>query len=231
MQNLRTIFSEFMGTLLLVFVATGTIVVDQLTNGGPIGHVGVCLTVGLLVTALIYSIGNVSGAHMNPAVSIGFFVAKRLKLKELPIYIGSQIAGAFAGSGLVWVILPTAKSLGVTNPNTELVTIQGALIVEIIITFILMFVVLNVSTGHFEKGIMAGAAIGGTIAFLCMFGGPLTGASMNPARSLSPAVLTGDLKHLWIYFVGPIIGACLAYPASRLLQGKHNPEEAKSDEN
>ena len=219
MQNIRTVFAEFIGTMLLVFIATGTIVVDQIT-GGAIGHVGICISVGLLITALIYSIGNVSGAHMNPAVSIGFFVARRLKLKQLICYLSAQLAGGIIGAGLVWFIFPAAKSLGTTNPSA-LITIQAALIIELIISFILMFVILNVSTGHFEKGIMAGAAIGGTIALLCLFAGPMTGASMNPARSFAPALVGDDLKNVWLYILAPIAGTCLAYPASKLVQGEN----------
>jgi len=206
---LRILISELMGTFFLVLMGCGSIVVNDL-SGGLIGHLGVSMSFGLIVMVMIYSIGNISGAHMNPAVSLAFFISKRMDLLSFVKYLSGQFAGsllaAFALSGL----FSDHENFGMTVPS---VPPLQAFIVEIILTMLLMFVIFNISTGHMEKGIMAGVAVGGVIALEALVGGPLTGASMNPFRSLAPALVSGKLSGIWIYLSAPFLGAILAWPA------------------
>ena len=211
---MKKYIAEAIGTFSLVFAGTGAIVVNDVSNG-VITHVGIALTFGLIVMAMIYAIGDVSGAHINPAVTIAFWVARRFDGKEVLPFIASQLAGAFAASGLLSVMFLEHANLGATLPAGPWLQ---SFIFEIVLTFILMFVILNVSTGAKEKGIMAGAAIGSVVALEAMFAGPICGASMNPARSIAPAVVSGELTHFWIYLVAPVIGALLAVPGCRCIQ-------------
>lgn len=205
----KKLFAEFFGTFGLVFAGTGAIVING-ASGGAITHAGIALTFGLVVLAMIYAFGDISGAHMNPAVTTAFAVAKRFSWSEVPAYIGSQVAGAFAASGLLRVLFPVDAKLGATLPSGP---VMQSFILEVVLTFLLMLVVLSVSTGAKEKGITAGIAVGAVIALEAMFAGPICGASMNPVRSLSPAVVSGHVEHLWVYLVAPVLGACLAVPA------------------
>lgn len=197
---------ELQGTFFLVFTGTGAIIVNTIT-GDALGHVGVAVTWGLIVMTLIYANGDISGAHMNPAVTIAFWAAKRLKGKEVIPYMLAQLLGAIAASLLLSYLFPGDKYLGSTLPSGEW---HKSFILEIIITFLLMYVILNVSTGAKEKGIMAGSAIGATVGLAAMFAGPVSGASMNPARSIAPAMVSGHTESLWIYIVATTIGALLA---------------------
>lgn len=206
---MKKAFAEFLGTFILVFAGTGAIVIDGASHGS-IGHAGVALTFGLVVLAMIYAFGDVSGAHLNPAVTTGFAVAGRFPWNEVPRYIGAQLLGAFAASGLLRLLFPSDQVLGATLPAGS--EIQS-LVLEIVLTFILMLVILCVSTGAKEKGITAGIAVGAVIGLEAMFAGPICGASMNPGRSIAPALVSGHLEHLWIYIVGPVLGALLAVPA------------------
>ncbi len=208
--------AETIGTFALVFAGCGAIIVNDLF-GAQLGHTGVSMVFGLVVMAMIYSIGNISGAHINPAVTLGFFFAGRIKKEEILPYIISQLVGSVLAAGLLKALFFTHDSLGATLPSGGIVI---AFLLEIVLSFFLMFVILNVSTGHMEKGIMAGVAIGGTVAFEALMGGPVSGASMNPARSLGPALLSGNLDTLWIYIIAPIIGVWLAHPTCRFIQGK-----------
>jgi aquaporin Z len=205
---MKRLFAEFLGTFILVFAGTGAIVINQ-TTGGVIGHAGIALVFGLVVLAMIYTFGDVSGAHLNPAVTIGFAVAGRFPLKEIPGYITSQLGGAFAASGLLKILFPASATLGATLPAG---TVTQSFILEIILTAILMLVILSVSTGAKEKGVTAGIAIGAMITLEAMFAGPICGASMNPARSLAPAIISGNLQHLWLYPAATILGAIIAVP-------------------
>jgi aquaporin Z len=214
MKNNRYI-AEGIGTFALVFAGCGAIVVNEVFSG-VLGHVGVSMVFGLVVMAMIYAVGNVSGAHFNPAVTLGFFFSGRLDGRFVLPYIGSQIVGALAGAGLLRVIFPNTATLGATLPH---IGVLQAFTVEAVLSFLLMFVILNVSTGHMEKGIMAGVAVGGTVALDALIGGPVTGASMNPARSLAPAILSGEFSSLWIYLTAPFLGAFLAHPTGRWIQG------------
>jgi len=205
----KKLFAEFLGTFGLVFAGTGAIVINHASNGA-IGHAGIAITFGLIILAMIYTFGDVSGAHFNPAVTTGFAVAGRFPWRDVPGYVAAQVLGAFGASGLLRILFPADATLGATLPSG---TAMQSFILEIVLTFFLMLVVLSVSTGAKEKGITAGIAVGAVIALEAMFAGPICGASMNPARSLAPAVVSGHVEHLWVYFAGPLLGALLAVPA------------------
>lgn len=209
---IRRSIAEAIGTFALVFVGTGAIVVNHL-SGGAITHLGVALCFGLVVMTMIYAVGDVSGAHLNPAVSLGFWIAKRLSGRDLTAYISAQITGAVLASSLLRALFSVEGGLGITRP---LGGFLPAFVMEMILTFFLMFVILGVATGAKEKGIMAGVAVGAVICFASTFGGPISGASLNPARSLGPALLTGVLGGLWLYFLAPFFGAVFAVGACRL---------------
>jgi aquaporin Z len=208
--------AEGIGTFALVFSGCGAIIVND-TYNGVLGHVGVSLAFGLVVMAMIYSVGNISGAHINPAVTLGFLFAGRLDRRVVLPYVGSQLIGAVLAAVVLRFLLPDHETLGATLPT---VSIFRAFIIEALLSFLLMFIILNVSTGHMEKGIMAGVAVGGTVALEALIGGPMTGASMNPARSFGPALISNNLYHLWIYLTAPIVGTFLAHPTCRWIQGQ-----------
>jgi aquaporin Z len=207
---LKKLFAESIGTFALVFAGTGAIVIND--TSGAVTHVGIALTFGLVILAMIYAVGDISGAHFNPAVTTAFWLSGRFPISLVIPYIVSQCLGAFAASGILRFLFPTNQTLGSTMPaGTEM----QSFVLELILTFLLMFVILNVSTGAKEKGVTAGIAIGAVIGLEAMFAGPICGASMNPARSLAPAVVSGHLEHLWVYLTAPVAGACLAILACR----------------
>jgi aquaporin NIP len=203
---MRKLAAELFGTFALVFAGTGAIVVNA-TSGGQVTHVGVALTFGLVVLAMVYAVGDVSGAHLNPAVTVGFTIAGRFPTREVAPYIVAQCAGAFLASGVLRLLFPDHPTLGATLPAG---TALQSFTLEVILTLLLMFVALSVATGAKERGLMAGVAVGGVVALEALFAGPVCGASMNPARSLAPAVVSGHLEHLWVYLAAPTLGACLA---------------------
>jgi len=207
--------AEGAGTFALVFAGCGAIVVDDL-YGGALGHTGVSMVFGLIVMAMIYALGNISGAHINPAVTLGFMFAGRLPWREVPPYVGSQLSGALLAALVLRILFPEHDTLGATIPSGSLLQ---AFVLEFLLSFLLMFVILNVSTGHLEKGIMAGVAIGGVVALEALVGGPVTGASMNPARSLGPALVSGNFTAIWIYLTAPVAGMFCACPTCRWIQG------------
>jgi len=213
---LRKSIAEILGTFALVFCGTGAIIVDNVTKGG-VTHVGVAITFGLVVTAMIYGLGDVSGAHLNPAVSIAFTLAGRLPLKSLGLYLVSEIAGAFLASLMLRLLFPIDELLGTTLPAGSA---WQSFILELILTFFLMLVIMGVATGSKEQGLFAGIAIGSVILLEAMFAGPICGASMNPARSLAPAIVSGHTESLWVYLTAPIIGAALAIPIWKFLNAK-----------
>jgi aquaporin Z len=198
--------AEFLGTYVLVYCGCGSVVINDVSNG-TIGHAGIALTWGLVVLAMIYSIGEVSGAHINPAVSIGFWAARRFPGKLVLPYILIQCIAAIAASATLWLMFPGDHSQGETVPAGPW---WQSFVLELILTAILMFVILNVSTGAKEKGITAGVVVGAVIALEAMFAGPICGASMNPARSLGPAIFSGELAVLPLYVLAPISGALLS---------------------
>lgn len=204
----KKLLAEFLGTFSLVFAGTGAIVINH-ASGGALGHVGIAITFGLIVLSMIYTFGDVSGAHFNPAVSIAFAAAKRFPWAEVPGYALVQVAGALAASGVLRVMFPADDTLGATLPaGSE----SQSFVLELILTAVLMLTILSVSTGAKEKGVTAGIAIGAVIGLEAMFAGPICGASMNPVRSIGPALMSGHLEHLWLYLAGPVVGALLAVP-------------------
>lgn len=214
MRLMQRCGGEAIGTFALVFAGTGAIVIDQ-TYTGAVGHIGIALTFGLVVTTMICSFGELSGAHFNPAVTLGFAATRRFPLREVPAYIGSQIGGALLASLMLRWTFPDNVSLGMTRPRVATVP---AFVWETVLTFLLMLVILQVATGSKEQGRMAGIAIGGTVALEALFAGPITGASMNPARSLAPALVGGHFHLLWLYLTAPVLGALLAVLAWRAMR-------------
>lgn len=210
--------AEILGTFAMVFCGTGAIIINQQTNG-EITHVGVAITFGLIVMAMIYALGNISGAHLNPAVTIAFTLAKKFEVKQVAPYIISQLVGALLASLVLKYLFPTNEFLGATLPSG---TALQSFILEFLLTFFLMLVIINVATGSKEQGMFAGLAIGSTVLLEAMFAGPICGASMNPARSLAPAIVSGHTEHLWVYLSATILGAALAIPTWKFLNQKDN---------
>ena len=211
---MKNYISEFFGTFALIFCGTGAMAINEVT-GGAVSHVGIAITWGFIVIAMIYAYGDISGAHFNPAVSIAFAVAKKFAWKEVPKYILAQFLGALLASFTLKFLFPDSEVLGATIPTIDPLR---AFVLEIILTFILMLTIINVSTGSKEVGIVAGIAIGGVVLLEAMFAGPVTNASMNPIRSLAPALVSGKLAHLWLYLTAPVIGAVLAIYSWKLVK-------------
>lgn len=216
---MKRLLAEFLGTFIIVFAGTGAIVIDHV-SGGAIGHPGIALVFGLVVLAMVYTFGDISGAHLNPAVTLAFAASGRFPWRETGGYIGSQLAGAFAASAVLRLLFPASLTLGATLPAGSA---GQSFVLELILTAILMIVVLNVSSGAQERGISAAIAVGSVIAFEAMFAGPISGASMNPARSLAPAIVSGHYQHLWLYPAATILGAMLAVPLWALLRREEAP--------
>jgi aquaporin Z len=208
---MRKLAAEFLGTFALVFAGTGAIIINDV-QGGAVSHVGIALTFGLIVLAMIYAVGDVSGAHLNPAVTLGFVAARRLPPRWAVPYILSQCLGALAASVLLRLLFPDHLTLGATRPAGPALQ---SFVLEVVMTGILMLVILSVSVGPKEKGVLAGIAVGAVIALEALFAGPISGASMNPARSLAPAFVAARLDSLWLYLTAPLLGAGLAVLACR----------------
>ncbi len=215
-NKMKSYFAEFVGTFTLVFAGTGAIIINDI-SGGSITHVGVALTFGLVVLAMIYTVGDISGAHLNPAVSFGFWLARRFSGRKVLPYIACQILGALLASASLKLLFPQHQTLGATLPAGSLFQ---SFALEIILSFFLMFVIINVSVGAQEKGLMAGVAIAAMVGLEAMFAGQISGASMNPARSIAPAVVSGKVSELWIYIFAPLIGASLGILGCRCIQAK-----------
>ena len=205
---MRKYVAEAIGTFCLVFAGTGAIVIDEVSHGA-ITHPGVAMTFGLVVMAMIYALGDISGAHLNPAVTVGFWLARRLPRRHVVPYVCAQFVGALAASALLRALFPGPNSLGTTHPAGSA---AQSFVLEAVLTAILMFVILCVSSGPKEKGLMAGIAVGGVIGFEAMFAGPICGASMNPVRSLAPALISGNLHDAWLYLAAPTLGAAAVAP-------------------
>lgn len=206
---MKKLLAELLGTFTLVFAGTGAIVINSASQG-IITHAGIALVFGFVVLAMIHTFGDVSGAHFNPAVTLAFAVAGRLAWRQAPGYLAAQAAGALAASSLLHFLFPQDSTfLGGTLPaGGEM----QSFVLEAVLTGILMLTILSVSTGAKEKGVTAGIAIGAVIALEALFAGPVSGASMNPVRSLAPALVSGHLDHLWIYLSAPVLGALAAVP-------------------
>ena len=211
---MRRFVSEAVGTFFLVFAGTGAIIINDISKGA-ITHLGIAMTFGLIVTVLIYSFGRISGAHFNPVVTLGFWLSKRFDSKDVLPYLGSQFIGAIAASSLLYILFPVHSSLGATMPAGSA---MQSLILETILTLLLVLVILNVTSGSKEEGLLAGVAIGGAVGLEALFAGPICGASMNPVRSLAPAIISGQMQGIWIYMAGPFLGAFLAVGLHKLLK-------------
>jgi len=211
---MKRYYAEALGTFALVFCGTGAIVINQET-GGAVTHVGIAFTFGLIVMVMIYALGPVSGAHLNPAVTIAFTVAKRFPVKEILPFVASQGVGAFLASLVLRLLFPANELLGSTMPAGSEVQ---SFALEVILTFFLMLVIIQVATGSKEQGMFAGLAIGSTVLLEAMFAGPICGASMNPIRSIAPAIVSGHLEHLWLYLLAPVLGAVLAIFSWRVIK-------------
>ncbi|MEM6515433.1 MAG: aquaporin [Bacteroidota bacterium] len=205
---MKQYISEVIGTFAMIFCGCGAMTVDEIT-AGSISHVGVAITWGLIVMGMIYAFGEISGAHFNPAVTFGFAISKKFPWKKVPNYIIAQAIGAFLACLALWFLFPQSETLGATLP-AEGFAPQRAFLLELLLTFFLMITILNVSTGSKEIGNMAALAVGGIILLEAMFAGPMTKASMNPIRSLAPAVVSRNLQHLWLYLTAPFLGTTLA---------------------
>lgn len=220
----RRAAAEGIAAFALVFAGCGAIVADAVYGG--LGATGIALVFGLVIAVMIYATGHLSGAHINPAVTIAFTLTRHFPRRDAATYIGAQLLGALAGALALLAIWPSQPGrLGVTLPS---VGVGSALVYEVIMTAFLMFVIIAVATDTRAVGSAAALAIGGTVALDATFGGPVTGASMNPARSIGPALATGDLTDLWIYIAGPLIGAALGAMAYQLIRGERAAATAET---
>ena len=206
MNTFRPYLAEFVGTSALVFCGTGAIVIDQVT-GGTVGTVGIGITFGAIVMAMIYSFGPTSGAHINPAVTIALATAGLFDKSKVAGYLISQILGGLVASLVLRLLFPENEDLGMSLPSGS---VMQSFVLELILTFLLMFTILQMSTGTKSIRIFTGLVVGAVVMMEAIFAGPICGASMNPARSIGPAVVAGHYEHLWIYIVATILGAMLA---------------------
>jgi aquaporin NIP len=214
----RSLCAEAIGTFALVFAGAGAIVVDAKTHA--LGHVGVAIVFGLVIMAMIYAVGHVSGAHFNPSVSFAFALTRHFPWRRAGAYGLAQVAGAVAAAALLRASLGDRAHVGATLPSGSQ---AQAFLWELILTFFLMFVIMSVATDTRAVGEAAAIAIGGTVGLDAMFGGPITGASMNPARSIGPALVSGDLHALWLYIAAPLAGAALGALAYQFVRGEAQP--------
>jgi MIP family channel proteins len=219
---LRSLVAEAMGTFALVFAGCGAIMVDAKTHA--LGHVGVAISFGLVIMVMIYAVGHISGAHFNPAVTLAFATSRHFPAVRVPAYWAAQLTGALAAALVLRGSLGGVAHIGATLPAGS----DGqAFLWEAVLTFFLMFVITAVATDTRAVGEAAAIAIGATVGLDAMFGGPVTGASMNPARSLGPAIAAGDFTSVWVYLIAPAVGAVAAAAAYRFLRaGSVAPTEA-----
>ena len=211
----RRALAEGLAAFALVFAGCGAIITDH-TRAGALGAVGVALVFGLVIMVMVYATGHLSGAHINPAVTLAFTLTRHLPAREAAAYIGAQVGGAIAAALVLAAIWPSQPAdLGATVPS---IGAGSAFIYEVVMTAILMFVIMAVATDTRAVGAGAAIAIGGVIGLDALFGGPLTGASMNPARSLGPALVAGQWDHFWVYVAGPIAGASLGAAAYQVVR-------------
>jgi len=215
MKLARAATAEALGTFALVFAGAGAVMVDAKTH--ELGHVGVAITFGLVIMAMIYAVGHISGAHFNGAVTLAFALTRHFPWPQALVYWGSQLAGAVTAAALLRASLGDVAHVGATLPSGS---DRQSLLWEVVLTAILMFVIMAVATDTRAVGEAAAIAIGGTIGLDAMFGGPISGASMNPMRSMGPAFVSGDLTSLWIYLVGPVAGASLGALLYQFVRGE-----------
>jgi aquaporin NIP len=213
---MRRSLAEGIGAFALVFAGCGAIVTDAV-HAGVLGAVGVSLVFGLVIMAMVYATGHLSGAHLNPSVTLAFTLTRHFPAREATAYIAAQLIGALTAATLLLAVWPSEPaSLGATVPS---VGAGSALVYEAVLTAFLMFVIMAVATDARAVGTGAAIAIGGTVGLDALFGGPVTGASMNPARSLGPGLVSGELHEIWIYFVAPVAGAAIGALAYQLVRG------------
>jgi MIP family channel proteins len=213
----RPALAEAVGTFGLVFAGTGALTIDAETGGG-IGHVGIGLTFGLAVMAMIYAVGHVSGAHINPAVTLAFAATRHFPLQRVPIYLLAQLVGALLASLALRGMFGEVGQLGATTPRGSA---AQSFVLELLLSFLLMFVIMAVATDVRAVGQAAAIAIGGTVGLEALFAGPISGASMNPARSLAPALVSWTWEAQWLYLIGPVLGAIAGALLYRVLRGEH----------
>jgi aquaporin NIP len=212
---LRALAAETVGTFALVFAGAGAIMVDAKSHA--LGHVGVAISFGLVIMVMIYAVGHISGAHFNPAVSFAFALTRHFPWPRVAGYWLAQAVGAVGAAAILRGSLGNLADVGVTLPAGSQ---SQSFLWEVVLTFFLMFVIMAVATDTRAVGEAAAIAIGGTVGLDAMFGGPISGASMNPARSLGPALVSGDLHALWLYIVAPIIGTSLGALAYQFVRGE-----------
>jgi MIP family channel proteins len=218
---IRSLAAEAIGTFALVFAGAGAIMVDAKTHA--LGHVGVAITFGLVIMAMIYAVGHVSGAHFNPAVSFAFALTRQFSWARAMGYWAAQIGGAVLAAAVLRGSLGSIAHVGATLPTGSQ---AQSFLWEVLLTFFLMFVIMAVATDTRAVGEAAAVAIGGTVGLDAMFGGPISGASMNPARSIGPALVSGDLHGLWLYIAAPLAGAALGALAYQFVRGQSAEEVA-----
>jgi MIP family channel proteins len=217
----RPLVAEAIGTFALVFAGCGAIVVDAKTH--QLGHVGVAIAFGLVIMVMIYAFGHISGAHFNPAVSFAFALTRHFPWPRVAAYWAAQLVGALAAAAILRGSLGNLADVGTTQPSGS----QGqAFLWELVLSFFLMLVIVAVATDTRAVGEAAAIAIGGTVGLDAMFGGPITGASMNPARSLGPAIVSGNLHAIWLYVAAPLAGAALGALAYQCVRSERPAPEA-----
>jgi aquaporin Z len=222
--ELRRMLAELVGTFTLTFVAAGGTIIYTVTHGA-VGDAARYVAPALVIMAMIYSFGNLSGAHFNPVVTLAFALRRDFQWSRVPGYWAAQFAGAILAALLLLALFGPVKHLGATEPHYGIFL---SLIFEVILTFILITVILATATEHSLVGHNAAIAVGGTIALDGLFGGPISGASMNPALSLGPYFVSGQLSNAWIYLVGPVLGGLIAVGMAWLLRGGTTQEAVKT---
>lgn len=213
----RRAFAEGLAAFALVFAGCGAIVASS-EYAGSLGNIGEALTFGLVIMVMVYATGHLSGAHINPAVTLAFTLTRHFPAREAAAYIAAQLLGAVAGAVVLWAVWTSQPAdLGATTPS---VAAGSALTYEVVLSAFLMFVIMAVATDTRAVGAGAAIAIGGTVGLDAMFGGPISGASMNPARSIGPAFVSGDLHALWLYILAPLAGAALGAIIYQFIRGE-----------
>ena len=220
----RALVAELIGTFALVFAGCGAIMVDAKTNA--LGHVGVAISFGLVIMVMIYALGHISGAHFNPAVTFAFALTRHFPWPRVVLYWGAQLAGAVVAALILRGSLGDIAHVGATTPSGSA---RQSFLWELILTFFLMLVIMAVATDTLAVGEAAAIAIGGTVGLDAIFGGPISGASMNPARSLGPGLVSGDLDAIWVYLLAPLVGAAIAGVTYQLLRTEKRGEPKAID--